>query len=235
MRTIVIALTLALGALLLAGCSNPEESSCNIKTPGIYVEFEAIEEGNTALGKATFWVGDAPGGTFLTLECGDEIAVNGTVLSHKSGTPHDWYESSIAPAESYDFVFTRPDEEPYASLIASMPPEVSISEPDGETIPRDEPFDILWDENGSGQIHLLIDGDCILDYPETLGDDITDNGQHTVNAGDIEPWESDENESCTAEIEMTRETGGTLDQSLKGTIEGKALGRSSFTTAPPAS
>lgn len=235
MRTLVIATTLAACALaLITGCTAPEESSCNIKTGGVYVEFAAIEEGDSALGRAEFWVGDSPGGTQMTLDCGDEVAVNGTVLQHKSGVPNDYYEAPISVAEDYEFVFTRPDEDPYSSIVGNMRPEVTVLGPSGDTIPRDEAFDITWEDNDGGSIHLLIDGDCIWDYPETLGDDITDNGSHTVNAGAIEAQDADENESCVAEIELTREVDGTLNSSLKGTIVGKSRGRSSFTTAPPA-
>ena len=142
MRTTVIATTLAVCAVFLAAGCHPSEDSCNIKTAGIYLDLEAIEEGANAVGKATFWVGDDPGGTYLVLgECGDQISVNGTVLSHKSGNP-EWYEASIDPAESYEFVFTRPDEDPYASVVATMRPEVTILGPGNDTIPRDEEFDI---------------------------------------------------------------------------------------------
>jgi len=232
MRTLVIATTLAACALaLITGC-HPSEDSCNIKTAGIYVELEAIEEGANATGKATFWVGDDPGGTYLVLgECGDEIAVNGTVLQHKSGNP-EYYEASIDPAESYEFVFSRPDEDPYASLVANMRPEVTVLGPSGDTIPRDEEFDITWEDNDTGEIHLYVEGDCIHDYPDVLGDEVADNGSHTVASGGIEAWEGDENESCVAEIELSREVDGTLDSSLKGTIVGKSVGRSSFTSAP---
>lgn len=234
MRTTVIATTLAVCALFLAAGCHPSEDSCNIKTAGIYLELEAIEEGANAVGKATFWVGDDPGGTYLVLgECGDQIAVNGTVLSHKSGNP-EWYEASIDPAESYEFVFTRPDEDPYASVVANMRPEVTILGPGNDTIPRDEEFDITWEDNDAGEIHLRIDGDCIWDYPDVLGDDVADNGSHTVPANGIEATDSSENESCVAEIELSREVNGSLDPTLKGTIVGKSQDRSSFTTAPAA-
>jgi len=235
MRTLVIATTLAACALsIITGCTNPEESSCNIKTGGVYVEFAAIEEGDSARGRAEFWVGDSPGGTQMILDCGDEVAVNGTVLQHNSGVPNDYYEAAISPAESYEFIFTRPDEPDYASLITNMRPEVTVLGPSGDTIPRDEEFDITWEDNDGGEIHLYVEGDCIHDYPEVLGDDVADNGSYTVAANGIEAWEGDENESCVAEIELTREVDGTLDPALKGTIVGKSQGRSSFTSAPAA-
>lgn len=232
-RTLGIGLGLLIAAGTWMGCSSPEEDSCNIRTPGIYVEYEVNHRGDSATVRATFWVGDDAGGTFLTLgSCGDEIAVNGQKLGKKSGMDHDYYEASIAASDTYEFVFTRVDEDPYASTV-SPPPVVAVTAPSGESISRTESFDILWDDSGSGNIELLIDGDCIKDYPNTLGDDVPDNGQHTVNAGAIEPFvSSDETESCTATIELRRESGGSLDASLKGTIKAESIGRSSFTSTP---
>lgn len=227
------ALGIGLGVLVAVaasgGCTTPEEDSCNIKTPGIYVEYEVVESGNGATARATFWVGDAPGGTVLYLgECGDSITVNGQPL----GKDGDLYKASLSSADSYEFIFERTDEDPYVSSV-STPPAVNISAPTGESISRADSFDIVWEANSSGSIELLIDGDCIKDYPNVLGDSIPDNGQHTVNAGGIEPFvSSDESESCTASVEMTREVGGSLSPSLKGTIVGQSVGYASFTSTP---
>lgn len=236
MRTTTILTMVALSAafLSLLGCF-PTEDSCNIKTDGIYVQFEAIEEGDSAIGKATLWVGDDPGGTNLELgDCGDELEVNGTTLSQKGSNPI-YYEAAIDVADTYEFVFTREDEDPYTSTVTEMRPEVTVLGPSGEDISRADEFEITWEDNDGGEIVLLINGDCIWDYPDTLGDEVADNGSHTVPADGIEATDSGENETCTAEITLTRETASancTLDQSLKGTIEGKTVGRASFSTTP---
>ena len=216
------------------GCTSPEEDSCNIKTAGIYVQYEVFEEGNSARTRATFWVGDSPGGTFLTLgACGDTITVNGQSLGkNTSNIDHDYYETTMAAADSYEFVFSREDEDPYTSSVSPRAPVV-VTAPTGASISRTEAFDVTWDANDSGSINLLIDGDCIKDYPNVLGDSVSDNGTHTVNAGAIEPFvSSDATESCVASVELTRENGGTLSSSLKGTIKGSSMGRTSFTSTP---
>ncbi len=223
-----------LAAPSVMGCTSPEEDSCNIKTAGIYVEYQVREEGNAARATATFWVGDKPGGTFLTLgSCGDTITVNGQGMSKEtSNVDHDYYEATLALADSYDFTFSREDEDPYSSSVSPRNP-VNITAPTGGSISRAESFDITWEANDGGDIELLIDGDCISDYPNVLGDDIPDNGTHTVNAGGIEPFvESDADKSCTATVELTRGNGGNLSSSLKGTIKGYSVGRTSFTSTP---
>lgn len=221
----------AMIAALVAGCF-PQEDSCNVKTAGIYFEYQVVEEGGDAVGKATLWVGDSPGGTNLVLgECGDALAINGVTMTEKGGNPK-YYEAAIEPADTYEFVFTREDEEPYTSQVTDMRPAVLNVGPDGGSISRAEPFDVTWDDNDGGQIKLLISGTCIWDYPDTLGEEVADNGLHAVPADGIEATSSGESESCTAEIELTREVNGTLDTALKGTIKGQSVGRASFTTTP---
>lgn len=232
MRSKVMFLILAATvAALAAGCF-PQEDSCNVKTDGIYFEYEVAEEGGEAVGKATLWVGDSPGGTNLVMgDCGDALAFNGTTMTEK-GTNPVYYEASIDAADAYDFVFTREDEDPYTSTVDGMRPEVVEVGPDGGDISRATEFDVVWLDNDGGEIKLLISGECIWDYPETLGEEVADNGSHTVPADGIEATDSGENESCTAEIELSREVDGTLDAALKGTIVGKSVGRASFTSTP---
>jgi len=220
-------------SMVAMGCTSPEEDSCNIKTAGVYVQYEVVEEGNSAHAMATFWVGDSPGGTFLTLgSCGDTITVNGQSLSkNTSNVDHDYYEATMAPADSYDFVFSRQDEDPYTSSVSPRTPVV-VTSPSGASISRTEAFDVTW-EADSGSIDLLIEGKCIKDFPSINGDSVPDNGTYTVNAGGIEPFvSSDATESCTANVELTRENSGNLSPSLKGSIKGSAVGRTSFTSTP---
>ncbi len=232
-RTLGIGLGLLVAMITHMGCTSPEEDSCNIRTAGIYVQYEVFEQGSSAEARATFWVGDSPGGTFLSLgSCGDTITINGQSLQKKNNVDHDYYETSLAAADSYDFVFSREGEDPYSSTV-SAPPDVTVTAPNGESISRTESFDVTWETNSSGSLELLIDGDCIKDYPDVLGDSVPDNGSHTVNAGAIEPFvSSDETESCTANVELTREAGGSLSPSLKGTIKASSFGLTSFTSTP---
>jgi hypothetical protein len=102
---------LATVAVCTAACF-PTEDSCNIKTPGIYVEFDVTETGNNARAKAVFWTGDSAGGTNLELTCGDTVIVNGVALEESGSNPIE-YTASIDIADQYSFVFEREDEDPY--------------------------------------------------------------------------------------------------------------------------
>ncbi len=232
-RKILILGTIAAVMVLAMGCY-PEEDSCNILTDGIYVEYQVMEQNDAASARATFWVGDSPGGTYLTLgSCGDEISVNGVELN-KTGSNPEYYEAGVEVADTYDFTFNRPEYGEFVSSITAMPAEVEITSISGDEIARDEEFQITWMDNSDGEIDLLISGDCIEDYPNLMGDDIADTGSHTVGAGAIEVNDNDVGESCAAEVRLTRESSGTLAAELKGTIKGFTRDVDSFTSTPAA-
>ncbi|MBN2343228.1 MAG: hypothetical protein JXX29_21210 [Deltaproteobacteria bacterium] len=227
---LVVALLVS-AATFATGCFE-EEDSCNIHTPGIYVEYEVTERNGNAYAEVVFWTGDEPGGTYLELgACGDAVSVNGTKLS-ESGSNPTVYRATIDIAETYNIVFDRPNEGSYSSVITTMPEPVDILTPSGDSLARDEAFDITWESNSTGQINLLVSSDCFWDYPSSLGDQVTDNGTHTVNAQIFDVKESEAGSTCTATIELTRETDGILSEKLKGTIVGKTMDSTTFTSSP---
>jgi hypothetical protein len=235
-RTIIVGALVLLGTVAATGCF-PQEDSCNIKTPGIYVQFDATEESGVAVGRAVFWTGDSPGGTNLVLgDCGDAVAVNGVnlVVEDPNASPLT-YSAEVDIADTYEFVFSRPDEGDYVSTVADMRPEVNVTAPGGEDIPRDQEFAVTWDDNdGSDDIELLISGDCIWDYPEVGGMSVADNGSYTVPANGLEPVDTANTDTCVAEVTLTRSVTGTLDSALKGDIYGRSVGLTSFNSTPPA-
>jgi len=220
-------------AALPIGCENPEEDSCNIKTPGIYVEFEATDTGSQVLAAAKFWTGNKPGGTSLFLGNCDKISVNGTEM-REGGSGQNVYRATIGTADTYDFVFDRIDDGDTFNSTTTTPEAVTISAlVSSDEIARDEAFDITWDTNGSGNINLIVEGDCIDDYPKINGGNVSDTGSHTVNAGEITPkFQSDVDKTCTGSVTLTRQKDGTLDPALKGTIRGYAAGKTSFKSTP---
>jgi hypothetical protein len=220
-------------ALLAAACF-PQEDSCNIKTGGIYVEFEIVETAKSAKAEAVFWVGDKPGGTNVELTCGDTITVNDLKLKKTSSNPAR-YTGSIAVEDEYVFVFEREDEDPYISTIANMPAPITLLAPKGGEYARDESFGVTWEDNGTASnLNLLIESDCFWDFPDTLGKSVPDGGAYTVAADAFDLKSNQEAESCTATIELTRESKGSLSTDLKGTIKGKTRATGSFTSTPSA-
>ena len=222
---------LVLPALSMVGCiAQAEEDSCNIRTGGIYNDYVVRSTTNGAEVSAQFWVGDRTGGTVLNLgKCGDQVKVNDVVLTESSG---HWYRASVPSADVYTFTFTRENEQPYVSTV-SAPAPVVITAPNGESIPRDQAFDITWENGNGGNINLEAKGDCIWSYPSVNGDKVPDNGKHTVNANKIETLGSaGKDATCTVKIELLREVGGQLSNGLKGKIKGVSRGETSFTTIP---
>ncbi|MBW2531710.1 MAG: hypothetical protein JRI55_09530 [Deltaproteobacteria bacterium] len=230
-RNVLLSLVMA-GAAASMGCAKPEADSCDIKTGGIYVQYEVEERGATATAIAAFWVGDGPEGTYLTFgSCGDSIEVNGESMQLRSDVDNEVYETDLAAADSYDFVFTRQDEDPYSTVVYTPDPPVISYPAGGESISRADTFDITWD-TGAGNVELLIEGDCIDDYPNLLGDDVPDSGSHTVAANGIEPDLNDEETSCSVDLTLTREQSGDVNPELAGEATGLGVGFVSFTSTP---
>lgn len=222
---------LVLPALSMVGCIvQAEEDSCNIRTPGIFNEYEVHRTSGGAEVSARFWVGNNVGGTVLNLgQCGDQIKVNGVALTASS---EHWYKASVPTADVYEFTFTRENEQPYVSTV-SAPQQVVITAPNGESIPRDQAFDITWENGNGGNINLEAKGDCIWSYPSVKGDLVPDTGKHTVAANTIKTLGSAGTDAtCTVNIELKREIGGQLANGLKGTIKGISKGATNFTTVP---
>ncbi|MBW2529657.1 MAG: hypothetical protein JRI23_36110, partial [Deltaproteobacteria bacterium] len=210
----------------------PSESACNVQTSGLYVEYEVQEAGATAVARAAFWIGDAPGGTSLNLAaCATTIEVNGTPLASSGGSDDPNVEATIAPAGSYAFVFTRPSEAPYTTTVSTPAPPVVTAPTSGASLSRASAFDITWDP-GTGFVDLLISGDCIWDYPNTQGDEISDSGSYTVPPNGIESTQGGASSSCSADLSLTRRQNASVGPDLRGRAEGLAVGRMTFTSVP---
>jgi hypothetical protein len=224
---------LVLSAISATGCLESEDS-CDLKTQGIRAEFAAMEEGDGATGQAEFFTDE--GMAIILGDCGDKITVNGTELQVVSATTSPVvYSADIEATGTYEFVFSRPDEDDYTSTVTGLRPAVTVTAPAiGTEVPRDTALDVAWDDNNAGEgdnsIDLLITGDCFnFDYEATW----TDNGSNTVAADSLDV--DGDTTSCEAALVMTRKVTGTLDSALAsqgGWIEGWSVGRTTFTTIP---
>ncbi len=220
---------LALSLPLTTGCF-PVEDSCNIKTDGLYLQLEAIEENGSVEAQAIFWVGDNAGGTYLELgDCGDEIAVNGKVMTASPGYDNpEVYVASLEPSDTYDFVLSRPEEDPYTSTVSNARPAVNVTGPNDSTLSRANAFDVSWEDNDGGDARVSVSGSCIFGYSETVQDD----GSHTVAAGSLDATDEDAGESCNAKVIVDRATAGSMAPAVTGSIQAISRGTSSFITAP---
>lgn len=208
-------LTLVIVSVLALGCFE-EEDSCNIRTPGIYVEYDVREIDGETFGEATFWVGDEPNGTHLELgACGDAIFLNGERLNEKSG----WvtkYTGIVPPNDEYVFEFKRPGEDTYVSVVRNVPSPITILSPSGDSIARDDDMTIKWTQPTGDQVNLSITGNCISSYSEV----ITDDGLHTIREEKINVVKHRSTETCSATVTLSHYLYGDISPYLKGKIKG---------------
>ncbi len=95
-----------LGLMALMACETGD--TCDIRTNGIRVDFEAIEEGGTTKARAQFLYKQ----TSLELgNCGDTIEVNGVRLNSVGNEYPVTYEANVDPNSNgeFEFVFNRED------------------------------------------------------------------------------------------------------------------------------
>lgn len=142
-------------ALVIAGslCGCASTGSSNIATPGLHVTFVITGNSlNSVDAKAIFQVG-GPLGTYVDLEAGDSITVNGLPLSrNRTLTAIDYRREGIPYDTStpYTFVFTRNGGETH-SLALFLPLPVTANAPaNGLQHPRGTPLNVNWIP-GNGQ------------------------------------------------------------------------------------
>ena len=229
--SIVLGLAAFGTAALLAGC--PQITSETITTDGLYVDYIVIEEADgTAVAQARFRAGGAAG-TGVQLTGGDTVTVNGEPMTLTRAVS-TYYEADVDPAETYTFVFTRPDEGGYTSTI-SPPGSVTITEPaEGAEVSRAEDLTIRWepDNDAPGNAYNLeVYGPC-LDNFVRLAILVT---EMTIQANDLAE-ETDEgggpDATCTATIRVAAWGEGTMAPGLKGKISAGAASTSTFQTVP---
>lgn len=226
MRTGARKLGLLAPVLCILGGCYAEEDSCNVETAAVYVEYEITEDGDgEARARATFWTGDSPGGTYLTLgKCGDAISVNGEQLSLTGWEP-EYYDGEVPLEEVYEFVFDREDRSLTSSV--SVRPPVHVEAPLDGKFARDEGIGVRWGDNDSGEIGLRIDGECIEPYKDSVVDD----GRHLLPGGSLDPYRND-SERCRVDLSLVREIEGSLHPDLRGEVVGRSVGETRFVSTP---
>jgi len=217
---------LCVGALALVGC--PREDSCFVRTGGIYFAFRVVEEDGQATVSAVFTVGGALGTELALGDCGDDITVNGVPLQERVNL-FVYYETVMAAADSYEFVFTRDGEGPYTSTVTPPPPVTVTAPVAGTSISRQDAFDITWEDNypASPGIDLFLGGPCITEIWRNVGDN---GGPYVVNADELQNVPPDD--TCDVNIVMSRLVAGTLDPALQGFINAKTVDRTWIESTP---
>lgn len=250
MRPARLVLFLCPLVVTLGGC--PTSPSGAITTRGLNVYYQVEQVGDRTSVEAYFRVG-SPLGALLQLTGGDEVTVNGTILTC-SVLLSPRYTGTVTAADEYVFELRRPGESPYLSTVtAPLPVDLKTPVPD-VVVSRQEGFTVSWDEvspatdyevtldlMGSEYCRLItsIFGDSLTrgdygDYSYAFTADtfaltvFDDAGQPT---DETEPY--CEGEIMTGTLQVDSITDGEMSPDLEGRIRARAVGSPQGITVLP--
>jgi hypothetical protein len=222
-------------ALAAVGCTETVESS-DIRTSGIYPEItvEANGSGSSTV-TVRLKVGGDDSNTFLELTGDDTLeATVGDDTKTLDETGSYTYRASFpVDAEGTEFVigFIRGDADDSApASVVSLPAPFDLSLGATEASRADDDLEFTWDPPGSGNVTWDIEGDCIKHDDGSTPDD----GTNTLEAGSIETFDSDKEETCTVDLQVRRQRSGDIDGAFTegGSIVARHVRTESFTSAP---
>jgi hypothetical protein len=221
-------------APLAFGCTQSVEST-DVRTTGIYPEIEVTATGNgDALVEIRLKVGGKTSNTFLELTGKDTLEVTAggkTKVPDRSGDAYRVAFSVDEEDTEFEVAFLRGGEDDDApSSVVSMPAPFDLTVDTTEASRADDAVDFVWDPPASGNIAWDIDGDCIKDADDKTPDD----GAGSLAAGEIDTFASDEEETCTVDLTLTRSRSGSIDSAFTegGSIVARHVRTDSFTSTP---
>jgi hypothetical protein len=221
-------------ALWSLACTESVEST-DVRTTGIYPEIEVTADGggNSSV-EVRLKVGGNKSNTFLELKGDDtlEVTVEGeTKTMEQSGNSYKARFDVDAEGTEFTIAFLRSDADesaPASTVRLPAPFEMMVGTREASRASDDVEY--TWEPPGSGDMDWKLDGDCVqLDSGST-----PDDGMNTLTADSIETFESDAEETCTVEIELTRSRGGEIDDAFTegGRIVARQVRSDSFTSTP---
>lgn len=227
--------SLVLACAFAAGCSQSVEST-DIRTTGIYPEITVTATGSgTSKVEVQLKVGGSSSNTYLDLTGDDQLkaTVAGTAKILDDTGSHTYSASFPVDEEGTEFVISflrgEIDDSAPASTV-SLPAPFTFGVTPTEASRATEAIDLTWDPPATGNVRWGIDGDCIkLDSGST-----PDDGAQALPAGTIDTFDSDKDESCTVNVDLTRSSGGEIDPAFSegGSIEARQVRKASFTSNP---
>jgi hypothetical protein len=217
------------GAALLALMACETGDTCDIRTSGIRVDYEAIEQDGVTTARAQFMYKD----TSLELgNCGDTIEVNGVRLNSVGSEYPITYEADVEPNDSgeFEFVFAREDEGPFTSTTG-LPETFELTAPaSGESFSRAEPINVTWSGEDWDLMTIAVEAEDLWEYEET----VSDVNAYSIAADELEAQSGAEDDDILAELILTRSDEGTVDAIFDSgsTCVGKVIDQVSFTSTP---
>lgn len=226
------------GACALAftlGCTQSVEST-DIRTTGIYPEITVTATGSgTSKVEVELKVGGSSSNTYLDLTGEDQLkaTVAGTAKILDDTGSHTYSASFPVDEEGTEFVisFLRGtiDDSAPASTV-SLPAPYDFSVMPTEASRATEAIDLAWEPPATGNVRWGLKGDCVKLASGTTPDD----GAHSLPAGTIDTFESDNDKSCTVDIDLTRSQSGEIDPAFTegGSIVARQVRGASFSSNP---
>lgn len=221
-RTTLIILPALLLPFALIACGAEDVASEDVKTSGMYANYEAIASGNgSTTVRAELRVG-GDNGTYVELSGDDELVASADDddknMTHDSSGNRHWYESNFgtdAGGTVFNIAFNRAegdDSAPDSSVDLPPPFAVSLEGADaGDDIQRGYEIEISWDTEFSGSMHWEVDGSCIWNEDGT----VSDTGGLIIDAATIRPTGTGEGDTCEVTVTLERINEGDVDSAFE--------------------
>jgi hypothetical protein len=221
-------------ALLSFACSESVESE-DVRTSGIYPEIEVRATGNGSTRvQVRLKVGGDDSNTFLRLTGDDELEATADGQTKRLDGDGNSYRATFpvdAEGTEFTIAFNRGDADDSApASVVTLPAPFALSLAESEASREDTDLDYSWEPEASGNIGWELKGDCIISDEGTTPDD----GSNTIDAGSIRTFDSEEEESCTVDLTLTRKRNGSIDEAFTegGSIVALQVRKDSFTSTP---
>ena len=201
-----------------------EVSSSDVSTSEIFATISGVSEFNTTEIKVNLNLEKEDSNTYVELAYGDTLCVQDgtetTELTHSSfAGMHSYYATLSQSASGSQFVveLERSSGDSAPSSVITLPNRFEIISPSwDDVVYLDQPFVISWsiDDDVVDEMEIEIFSTCLyLDISETVG---TQAGFLTINPSDWSLEDDIEDETCSADIRLTRNQQGTLDPAFDG-------------------
>ena len=230
MKIKMIGLSIAL--LLFHGCSATD--SDNIKTKGIYANYQLKLLNNNRTFITTALQSGGSTGTYLDLTSDDVLKVEvdkeeKTLKRDRTILNQIYYENTIE-TNTYNkevkIIFIR--EESNEKLISSvtLPSKLTINSPQqNDTVSSTDRLGIDWDKPKDNNTRINIDIliSCKKDRDTTVlisdnFNDLSDNGKYSINLSSILDEDFEQYRNCEGTIHIRRYKRGTIDSHFVGGI-----------------
>ncbi len=214
-------LCLGAGCLLVGACAEDVDSS-NVKTDGMFANFEVTGRANgQSEVRASILIGGSGSNTYANLTAGDVLSATSgdethelTELGGTLGDVHIYHATFDGADEGQEFTvsFDREEDESAPNSTSALPAPFSITAPaEDAEVSRAAALTVSWTPSTSEAVNIHLDGDCIILHTFTAS---SDTGTHTFEAGTLDTTASHEGDTCDVELTVSTRAAGTVDSAF---------------------